>query len=562
MHRKPTLTGMASLAGSALALLAACASPGEPEPAGAPVAIVSADTIRAGEVAAPLADSLIVKVTDAKGRGVPRQSVEWIAPFGGGEVSPVQAVTDDRGFARTAWTLGRSAGTQVAVARTVTTEGPQTVRFTAVASPGPLAALQISGQTLVAVEQERQLTVTRRDAYGNAITARPVAWRSSDTTVARVEAATGRVRGVAPGSAQVTVASEGRELGMTLTVVMAASFTAFDTVRAGTVGAAVAEPLLVRLTDARGRGVARQPVAWSSATAGGALAAVDGLTDDQGYARATLILGRTSGSYYATARATTGNGIVMVQFRAVAAPGPVSVVAVSPASVLLGAGQTRQLAATATDAYGNRVAGAAAAWSSSSAAVATIDPQVGLVRAVGPGSATITATIQGKTGTAAVVVDPLILLEDDFDSENGGRWADNYTGFAKWEVVAGSVDLVGTGLYDDFLPPENGVGVDLDGTTKQAGTLRSRTAFVLEPGEYQLSFQLAGSPRPSDPNTVVVSLGDAYRESFTLAQFEPLRTITRTVTVPARTTARLEFAHLGGDNYGILLDNVKLFRKP
>lgn len=538
------------------------AGPGEAEPAGAPVAITSADTIRSGEVAAPLRDSLVVKVTDAKGKGVPRQPVEWIAPYPAGELSPAETVTDDRGFARAAWTLGRISGNQVAVARTVTTEGPATVRFTAAAAPGPLSSLQLSGQSLVAVGQDRQITLTRRDAYGNLIAGRTVAWSSPDTTVARVNASTGLVRGVAPGSTRVMVATEGRETGTTITVVQAASFLAFDAERSGTVGAALSEPLVVRLTDIAGHGVARQAVTWSSQTAGGTLAVGDGLTDDLGYARATWTLGRTPGTHYATARATTGNGTVVVQFRAEAAAGPVASVVVSPGTVVLGSGQSRPLSAVSTDTYGNRVAGVAVTWSSSNAAAATVDPQSGLVRAVAAGTATITAVAGGKTGTAGVAVDPQALLIDDFDSENGGRSTDNYTGFANWEVVAGSVDLVGTGIYDDFLPPENGLGVDLDGTTRQAGTLRSRTAFELMPGDYVLSFQLAGSPRISDPNTVVISLGAVYRESFTLAQLEPLRTITRSVSVPAHTSARLEFAHQGGDNYGILLDNVTLYRKP
>ena len=44
-------------------------------------------------------------------------------------------------------------------------------------------------------------------------------------------------------------------------------------------------------------------------------------------------------------------------------------------------------------------------WSTSDANVATVD-QTGLVRGVGPGSATITATSEGQSGTAAITVTP------------------------------------------------------------------------------------------------------------------------------------------------------------
>ncbi|GAG24086.1 unnamed protein product, partial [marine sediment metagenome] len=45
---------------------------------------------------------------------------------------------------------------------------------------------------------------------------------------------------------------------------------------------------------------------------------------------------------------------------------------------------------------------------------------------------------------------------------------------------------------------------------------------------------------------------------LTLALKEPFRTIAHTISVPFSTSAKLIFAHVGGDNEGLLLDNVKL----
>ena len=86
-------------------------------------------------------------------------------------------------------------------------------------------------------------------------------------------------------------------------------------------------------------------------------------------------------------------------------PGVVSVasVVVSPATASLVAGQTRQLAATLKDASGNLLTGRTVTWASSNAAVATVDA-TGLVAAKAAGSATITATSEGKSGTAAISV--------------------------------------------------------------------------------------------------------------------------------------------------------------
>jgi len=157
------------------------------------------------------------------------------------------------------------------------------------------------------------------------------------------------------------------------------------------------------------------------------------------------------------------------------------------------------------------------------------------------------APVEGRDGEA--------LLDDDFDSEHGGKGQLNYSEFANWDLTKGTVDLIGHGFWDVF--PDHGLYLDLDGSTREAGRLQSRTAFRLESGEYRLEFDLAGSPL-SGPNTVTVSLGRAYSEDFTLAVKEPFRTIARAIPVQTSTSTRLIFEHAGGDNQGLLLDNVKL----
>src|SRR6266568_3056534 len=81
----------------------------------------------------------------------------------------------------------------------------------------------------------------------------------------------------------------------------------------------------------------------------------------------------------------------------------VASVDVSPASAALQVGQTVQLAATPRDTSGNPLSGRVVTWASSNTAVAPVTTS-GLVTAIAVGSATITATSEGKTGTAAVAV--------------------------------------------------------------------------------------------------------------------------------------------------------------
>ncbi len=87
-------------------------------------------------------------------------------------------------------------------------------------------------------------------------------------------------------------------------------------------------------------------------------------------------------------------------------PGGVASVALNAPSLTMLAGSTEQLTATAKDAQGSTIAGApAASWKTSNTGVATVTAS-GLVTAVGNGSATITATISGKSASAVVTVAP------------------------------------------------------------------------------------------------------------------------------------------------------------
>ena len=85
-------------------------------------------------------------------------------------------------------------------------------------------------------------------------------------------------------------------------------------------------------------------------------------------------------------------------------PPAVATVDVSIASDLV-VGQTTQLIATPRDASGNPLSGRTVAWSTSNASIATVSNS-GVVAGVAAGPVTITATIDGKTGTRAINVLP------------------------------------------------------------------------------------------------------------------------------------------------------------
>jgi plastocyanin len=85
------------------------------------------------------------------------------------------------------------------------------------------------------------------------------------------------------------------------------------------------------------------------------------------------------------------------------AVGSVTTVSVSAPSANVAIGGTMQLTASPTDANGNAITGQSATWASSNQSVATVS-QSGLVSGLTFGTVTITATISGVPGTAALTV--------------------------------------------------------------------------------------------------------------------------------------------------------------
>ncbi|MSP13758.1 MAG: DUF11 domain-containing protein [Chloroflexi bacterium] len=151
------------------------------------------------------------------------------------------------------------------------------------------------------------------------------------------------------------------------------------------------------------------------------------------------------------------------------------------------------------------------------------------------------------------------LIEDHFDAENSGVGIFVYTNFTNWIVTQGSVDLIGNGFLD--LVAGHGLYLDMNGSTHIAGTLESKRDLAMDPGLYKLEFDLAGSQR-GDTNTVSVSLAPLFQENFQLDSNFPFTKITRIIQVFIPTSAKLIISQPPDDpdNFGLLLDNVKLSR--
>src|SRR5256885_2400966 len=109
--------------------------------------------------------------------------------------------------------------------------------------------------------------------------------------------------------------------------------------------------------------------------------------------------GSTPGRYQVTA--TLAGGSVVGSALVTVTTVPVASVAVSPATLSLTAGQTGRLTATPKDSAGNALSGRTVSWISGDAGVARVSA-AGVVTAVAAGSATVTPTSAGGSGSAAV----------------------------------------------------------------------------------------------------------------------------------------------------------------
>src|SRR5438067_360427 len=140
--------------------------------------------------------------------------------------------------------------------------------------------------------------------------------------------------------------------------------------------------------DANGNPLSGRAVSWASSNT--AVATVSG---------SGLVTGVTAGSATITATSEGQGGTATITVSTVV----VASVTVRPATAAVAAGRTVQVVATPKDANGNPLSGRTVTWASSNSAVATVSGS-GLVTGVTAGSATITATSEGKSGTSAITV--------------------------------------------------------------------------------------------------------------------------------------------------------------
>jgi len=344
--------------------------------AAASIAIVAGND-QSAAVATALAAPLAVRVVDASSNPVAGAVVIWSAT--NGSLARV-TVTGADGTTSNSLTLGTTAG---GASVTATLAGGQSVTFAATAQPGPVARLVFTTQpaSTSALATMSPVVVTLRDAYGNATSSNaPVTiaiaanpsnglLRGSSTRIAANGIATfddlsidlaGAGYSLRASSGAIDATSQAFNVA---TAPAAAISIVSGDAQSATVGQAVAQPLVVRVTDGAGNAVANATVMWNARR--GALGSPYTATNGDGSTANTLILSTVAGTDTITASV---NGHV-VSFVAIgsAAGGVKLVFLVPPGTTSYSATTTTAVTVPTTiqvavqDAYGNVVTGSNAA---------------------------------------------------------------------------------------------------------------------------------------------------------------------------------------------------------
>jgi len=312
-------------------------------PAATQMALVSGNN-QTGTVGTALASPLVVKVGDASNAGVAGVTVSWAVTAGGGAVSAATSVTNASGQAQINWTLGATVGAQAATA-TVSGMTGSPVTFTATAA-APLATqlALVSGNNqtgAVNAALAAPLVVKVGDASNAGVAGVTVTWAvtlgggtvSAATSVtnasgqaqinwtlgATVGAQAARASVAGLTGSPVTFAATGTAVSPAATQMALVS----GNNQTGTVGTALASPLVVKVADASNAGVAGVTVTWSVTSGGGQVSAGTSGTNAAGNAQVNWTLGATVGAQTATATVSglTGSPVVFSATGTAAAAG-------------------------------------------------------------------------------------------------------------------------------------------------------------------------------------------------------------------------------------------------
>ena len=257
--------------------------------------------------------------------------------------------------------------------------------------PAPVSSLTLTAlQSSLTVGSSTQATAIARSANGQVLADRVVTWSSSAPSVASVSS-TGVILAIAPGVASISAASEGRAASIAMSVLAPTPATVDVSPSFVTLAPSQSANLLATVRDASGNVMTGQAVLWTSSNNGAATVTQAGVVT--GVAPGIVVITAMSGGRSAAASVT-------VQSATVAA------VSLNFATTTMVAGDIRVLVATARDGANNILPGRMVSWTSSNLTVVDgyVFGDTAVITGLRAGSATVTATVDGRSASAIVNV--------------------------------------------------------------------------------------------------------------------------------------------------------------
>lgn len=167
--------------------------------------------------------------------------------------------------------------------------------------------VNVASLTLASIGATQTVSATVLDQNGSVMTGQKVTWASLAAGVATVDS-TGKVTAVANGSTQVTatVGTATKSVPVTVQQVAAQLQSVSGGGQNGTVGQALAQPLVVVAKDALGTVMAGASVAFAVTQGNGSVTGSPATTGANGQASVTFTLGTTAGAAHQVTASTAG----------------------------------------------------------------------------------------------------------------------------------------------------------------------------------------------------------------------------------------------------------------
>ncbi|HEV8364084.1 MAG TPA: Ig-like domain-containing protein, partial [Gemmatimonadaceae bacterium] len=312
-------------------------------------------------------------VLDAAGNAMRERKVNWAS-----ENSSIATVSQS----------GVVTGVSSGVVDVAASSGGKSASATITVTARPVSLVRVTpGSATIAVTGSITLQAEALDASGAPVLGRPIAWASSNETVA-VVSATGVVAGIATGSVTISATIDNRTGTASITVAPQPVASVTITPEADTVVVGRRVTFRAIPVDANNLPLIGRTVEWTSSDP--TIAAVSSAGEVLGLAPGVARI-------RATVEGKSAEATILVD------PVPVARVVAAPNQITLNPGQTSQLIVTLSDSAGNVLSGRSISYTTSDANVVTVSTS-GLVTAVAEGTAQIQVSSEGKTASVSITV--------------------------------------------------------------------------------------------------------------------------------------------------------------